>query len=605
MKLNSKSINYNVQTVDELVSLDGLEGDTVVVTDEDRGGVFVYREDNVGTNNGGTIFNGWTRQYDGAVDVKWFGAKGDCIAPPTFNTIPTGTDDTSVLKLVLEGGFEDIIFPPNKKFLVTDTITPSPCNINFNGSTVVMDTTSKTKPIFIASGQARKKWENGTMQGSSYIPLSGIKFTAPDNQAMELHNIASITCRYGVYLDEGEVINRIIFNNCAFTSNLISGVWFKSYTSVYAHSAPVFFNNTVLNGNGVPTWIGTSKYKEVQVVENTLKWGVQLYAKGISTLVWNGGQISDHSHNYCLAHVLVENSNGVSFIDFDFEDLANPVRLDGTVIANPSTNETVFSSLEGGAMTFSGVSDIKVELEHTTSISQQSFIKVEYTCNNVKLSLPSDNKIGGCRYSVNAFGQGLNTTNIYINTPTKKINNATLANIVNNSLVSILSSGNKLGSYYSPVAGSNVHFDVATLDGSNSKYSVPYSPVFDLKSVNSCYLKALVIGIESLGVKVYSKDEYYDVDTRFIISYYDSSDAFISSSTPITVRPTTNTINGYGLTCVVSDIPANTVYARFGFLNSANYNAVIPGHGRPIAFNVFALGSYGFKTMPIVRNVVQ
>ena len=64
MKLNSKSINYNVQTVDELVSLDGLEGDTVVVTDEDRGGVFVYREDNVGTNNGGTIFNGWTRQYD-------------------------------------------------------------------------------------------------------------------------------------------------------------------------------------------------------------------------------------------------------------------------------------------------------------------------------------------------------------------------------------------------------------------------------------------------------------------------------------------------------------------------------------------------------------
>ena len=85
MKLNSKSINYNVQTVDELVSLDGLEGDTVVVTDENRGGVFVYREDNVGTNNGGTIFNGWNRQYDGAVNVKWFGAVGDGITDNTLS----------------------------------------------------------------------------------------------------------------------------------------------------------------------------------------------------------------------------------------------------------------------------------------------------------------------------------------------------------------------------------------------------------------------------------------------------------------------------------------------------------------------------------------
>ena len=54
-------------------------GDTVIVKDLNRGGTFIYDATQSAVNNGGTVFDGWVRQYDGAVNVKWFGVKGDGI----------------------------------------------------------------------------------------------------------------------------------------------------------------------------------------------------------------------------------------------------------------------------------------------------------------------------------------------------------------------------------------------------------------------------------------------------------------------------------------------------------------------------------------------
>jgi len=63
-----------VADIDELLLLNTNKeiNTTAIVKDNNRGGVFIYDATQSGVNNGGTIFNGWVRQYDGAVNVKWF-----------------------------------------------------------------------------------------------------------------------------------------------------------------------------------------------------------------------------------------------------------------------------------------------------------------------------------------------------------------------------------------------------------------------------------------------------------------------------------------------------------------------------------------------------
>ena len=65
-----------VDTINDLNSLDKnqLDEQVVQVKDLDRGGIFIYDSTKVSEDNGGTNFNGWIRQFSGAVNVKWFGA---------------------------------------------------------------------------------------------------------------------------------------------------------------------------------------------------------------------------------------------------------------------------------------------------------------------------------------------------------------------------------------------------------------------------------------------------------------------------------------------------------------------------------------------------
>ena len=79
--MNPTTTAYTIETVDDFGSVPS-GYTTVIVKDSNRGGTFTWSS--TGTANGGTVFAGltgyWNRQYDGAVNVDWFGANksGDC-----------------------------------------------------------------------------------------------------------------------------------------------------------------------------------------------------------------------------------------------------------------------------------------------------------------------------------------------------------------------------------------------------------------------------------------------------------------------------------------------------------------------------------------------
>ena len=124
--LLGKRINATdiVVAVDEITDFpqNPLDGDVCIVRNTSRGGTFIYDATQSAVNNGGTIFNGWCRQYEGAVNVKWFGAKCDGTTDDT-NAVQNAsylgdiTADDGIVVLSTLNIINDLIIRGNAKFL--------------------------------------------------------------------------------------------------------------------------------------------------------------------------------------------------------------------------------------------------------------------------------------------------------------------------------------------------------------------------------------------------------------------------------------------------------------------------------------------------------
>lgn len=87
---------YSADNIEELLSMD-VSLETVNVkgyyAENDGGGdIFNYDVSQAATNNGGTIIDGWVRQYNDSIKVEWFGIKGDGT-----------TDNTSLYSSMISG----------------------------------------------------------------------------------------------------------------------------------------------------------------------------------------------------------------------------------------------------------------------------------------------------------------------------------------------------------------------------------------------------------------------------------------------------------------------------------------------------------------------
>ena len=177
----------DVATVEDLVGIDTNATLTAIVRDKNRGGIFVYDSTRADENDGGTVFDGWVRQYSGAVNVKWFGAKGDGI-----------TDDTLAIQNAInqQGVIE---FESQHVFLTKELLLPeTDCYIKGNNATLkIVDSE------FSAVRLTKRDGTDNYFEGKNIV-IDGLKIEC-NNQTN------GIDLRYAIY--DCEIKNCVIFGS--------------------------------------------------------------------------------------------------------------------------------------------------------------------------------------------------------------------------------------------------------------------------------------------------------------------------------------------------------------------------------------------------------
>ena len=204
IEIGQNAINaISLDTIEDLATYTG--NGLVMVKDINRGGTFVSKTEvdidpNTGslyTVNGGTVFaksggGFWVRQFSGAINVKWFGAKGDGI-----------NDDTLFIQNALGGGS---ILDLDGSTYKTSTLSLS--NNTIKNGTLKLNPNSRITAINSCFENVIIDANNSSVDVSAVRVLSGT-FNFINSKIININSTVSVNSQYAILM---EIKNGIIFN---------------------------------------------------------------------------------------------------------------------------------------------------------------------------------------------------------------------------------------------------------------------------------------------------------------------------------------------------------------------------------------------------------
>lgn len=256
----------------------------------------------------------------------------------------------------------------------------------------------KTADFLVVSNGYGGRWADFSIRTNAFLGR-GIRFTLEegDNQTFTLERVMIDTCRWGLFCDEGECLNRVVIRNCQFVTNWFAGAHLISYTSPdpYAQSAPIQIIDTIFNGNGplefamAGSQVTYGPGPNITVRDGANDIGVQLHVRGFANLNIVRGQISAHGEPRNRALAVFENGYSAQITGCDIEDMTNGWNAAGTVAftdANLDAIETTYASdISGAAIVCNAVAGFSIDECSLYQIECLATIKLLNDCTRASI----------------------------------------------------------------------------------------------------------------------------------------------------------------------------------------------------------------------------
>lgn len=355
-----------IDTIDGLSGIEGLPQKVVTVRGYhiigDGGeGTFIYDVTKLAVNNGGTILNGWIRQYIGAVKAEWFGAKGD-------NNPTSATINTLAIQAAL------------------DTNNPVELSVG----------TYYINPLMMAGNS----FLSG--RGKTLTVLKGVSSGAIINSANVEDTFSIVGLRIQDLSIDGNSISDAIDIGSTLTGNYITSEVFISNVKIFNTVNGVKLHKVIysklsdmsvlgvdgIGSYGISVDTGTGSTTFINVVTANYAYNWYINNSFISTV--DCATYNDDTKINSVNLMLLENASKCSFTNMVFEHLPNTdiheVELFSTTTSTQETALNVFNNCKWIGTNASGGTSTRIALGRTGGINN-SIYGTEFIDCSFKLNL--------------------------------------------------------------------------------------------------------------------------------------------------------------------------------------------------------------------------